>query len=312
MPLTRRSILRNLGAISAARPLSAIGTALVLGCKEAPKPAPVVTPEPVISKIRIMLEGPWLFSHSEDTRLVATSLGDASHSCRYGLWDIPSNSILKPETMPASTKWEAASIEGSPTFQKVYKPAALAAKSVYLDPEILKGAIVIDRKPTDRVLSLPMPDQIQFAGRLLTATVTYKGATLGTAPFVATILTYNRPGGPATIPIKSGDTTIITATPANDLVFQMYHSGADPMTDVQHIEAAFANLMSQVQNDHKKSYAVALTVKNDCPNPSSIDKATDAELGIKPCPAPQTGGFHAMDSDVSSCAGGGLGVDSGN
>src|SRR5580658_8499443 len=133
-----------------------------------------------------------------------------------------------------------------------------------------------------------MPDLIQFAGRLATATVTYKGANLGTAPFVATILTYNRPGGAATIPIKSGDTTIITATPANDLVFQMYHSGADTMTDVQHIESAFANLMIQVQNDHKKSYAVTLTVKNDCLDPSTNpDKTTNEELGIRSCPAPQ-------------------------
>jgi len=313
MSLTRRSVLRNLGALSAARPLYAIGTTLVLGCKEAPKPAPAPPPTPVMSKIRIMLEGPWLFSHSENTRLVATTLGDASHSCRYGFWDNPSNSILKPGTMSASTKWEADSIEGSPTFQKVYKPAALAAKSVFFDSEILKGSIVINRKPTDRIISLPMPDQVQFAGRMSTATVTYKGATLGTAPYVATILTYNRPGSSPTIPIKSAGTTIISANPANDLVFQMYHNAAATPSDVQHINSAFADLISQVQNEHKKPYAVILTVKNDCLDPSSdTAKTTDAELGIMPCPAPQTGVIRPQIADFSSCAGGSFGVDPGN
>jgi hypothetical protein len=310
MSLTRRSVLRNLGALSAVRPLSAIGSALVLGCKEAPKPAPAAPPAPVTSTIRILFEGPWLFSRGKNNTLNVTATGDPNHVCNYGLWDNQGSKILKPATMPVAIKWFAEPIPNSPSFNAVYRKAAIEAKTVFLEPEILKGRIVIERRPNDRIVTLPMPDHIYFAGRLSTAKVTYKGADLGTAPSVTTILEYDRPGPSPTIAIKNGDTPIIDAIPANDLVFQMYHKGMSTTPDVKHIEDAFKDLMSMVKDEHKKPYAVTLAVQNDCFDPyTGPGKFTDAELNIKPCPAPTPpGGLHPEVADFSNCAGGGLGV----
>ncbi len=315
MHVSRRSVLRNIGVFSAVQPLAAIAGSMIIGCKRAPTPSGGggTPPGPHDGKTRILFQGPWIFSHSGDTSLVVSTFGTPEHDCRFGFWDNATNRILNEAVVPPSAAWTTAPIANGATFQKVYKPAAQAARSVYLDEATLKGPIVLQRQTLDRVITLPMPDHVHFAGRLATAKVTFRGAALPVAPYVTTILVYDKPltaGIAPSIPILNGNSTVITANSSQDLIFQTYHKTYAGMTEKQHIEAAFANLITRVQDGSRHPYPVALTVMNGCydtsANPEGI---SDAQLGIQPCVATPPAPAALFIATYSNCAGGGIGID---
>jgi hypothetical protein len=315
MHVSRRSVLRNIGMFSAVQPLAALAGSMMIGCRRAPQPALLkgAIQGAHDGKTRILFQGPWLFSHAGDTSLVVSTFGTNDHDCRYGFWDNTANAIVNEAVVPPAAVWTTAPIANGATFQQVYKPAALAAKSVYLDQATLNGPVVLQRQAADRVITLPMPNRVHFAGRLSTAKVTYRGATLPVAPYVTTILVYDKPlnaGVAPSIPILNGNSTVITANSSQDLIFQTYHKIYAGMTEKQHIEAAFANLVTRVQDGNKHPYPVALTVANGCydtsANPEGIG---DAQLGIQPCVVPPPGPAALFFATYSNCAGGGLGID---
>ena len=326
MSITRRSILRNIGALTAVQTLPAAAGSLLIGCKSQPAPAAAVLAPQMM---RVIFEGPWIFSHApgDRTTLIARAEVIDPHISVCGKWVngvLSQTGIAQPGP---SGRWNGTFSPAQATSNfDVLKDAYTAAKAV-----IMKSFSLDDKTyPTDFSISLPMPNKVFLGGGLVEASIKDPNGLVpaGAIPMTDTILHYDQNSGTTPFVLTIGDASNqFPVNASDDLIFRIMHNNKKDCTpDSVHIPRTFGHQCLRLIDGNKKNPNLSLTLPHATFTPNQLpDGLTDLELGLGmdsvPCsPAPVLKGkvapaqapadLHVASGDWSSCSGGGIASDS--
>jgi hypothetical protein len=293
MTLSRRTILKNLGAASAL-----FGSKSTLSAAAAPPAKAKASTAPPF--LRILFEGPWLFCPGGKNMLRAIApLADGMHQCMCGKWSASGGAIQPISPAPAQAQsWTAPFISGAPlnAFDDKIIAGFSAMGAAYVTGTGLKS------KPqaNDLTFVLPVPDEVHVGGHLYDGTLTGSTGRMNNMPFTTTVLRYNHlPASTPALVVTDG-TQQIALSAGDDLIVRLYTKQCFVApADAQHVVATFNALLTRVSP--APTLTLALNSTNVILN-AMPDKITDPELGVA---APVT--VCPRSSTLANCAGGGLG-----
>ena len=275
MSITRRTLVRNLTALSSLPLVSGLNRRTLAAMRGGPAPkCPSATP--TSNSIFVLFQGPWIIDQPDPNvaTLRATTVGhleapwSSIHHCPVGLGNICSSSLgnfsdatlENPMALPLDLgpgeQWSIVPVSYSPpasNITKLFDGPYAADHFAYI-----KGSnMTVTQHSDDRTVTLPMPDAAYVGGYLNLCTVSGSTiAPLGSAqpasnyPYAVVIFEYQTKSGkvPALTLNPSGRSPInLSGTTANThLVFRMIHS--DQMTDRQHVHAAHESLRRRIGN----------------------------------------------------------------
>jgi hypothetical protein len=322
MTITRRSILRNLGALTAVRSLPVAAGSLLIGCKSTPAPpTAVLAPQ----MLRVIFEGPWVFSHpaNDTTTLLARAEVTNPHIASCGKWLNNALSINGIPQPAPSARWTGTFTPPQATSDYAILKAAFAAAKAVLVPNFTIDDATYS---TDFSIRLPMPNKVFLGGGLIDSSIADPNGLLpaGAIPSTDTILHYDQNAGatPFVLTIGGGSSPL-PVNASDDLIFRILHNyKTDCTPDSVHIPLAFDHQRMRLIDSSSKhpNLVLKLTDGNFVPN-QSPDGIGDPELGLGmsplPCipakatkPAqpevPAKSGVIPLDTDYASCAGGGM------
>jgi len=339
MTVTRRTIIRNLAALSAL-PLAAEfgkGLAFAMGGS-----TPPTLPDP--TSIFVMFEGPWIIDQFKTGTLRATSFdktinegatGTASHLCAVGFSESNGNLVYPAGsttastlTLPAPGNWV---ISPKSALQSQTNTLVELFDAQFNDPNnnvfayIRKQNMTVNPWANDRTVLFPTPDKVYVGGRLVpgllsgaqgVAGITDNSSVLATSgsdspmPYVTVIFEYKGPN-PTSLSLSTGSTNISLVS-GQHFIFRMRHQHANlptPSEDAQHIEDAFATLLQRVGGTGNKSLPTLNVANGNYVENSYPDNFTDAEMGLGMAPMsrlhPRSGRKPFYDT-YSNCCGGGI------
>jgi len=331
MAQSRRSVLQNIGALSAVQTLGPLHKIFALQS----------TPSKTASdSVLVLFEGPWLLSDVKSGphkgQLMALSVSD-THTCQMGLWNITANSSNPPLKSPVDPELEAALLGENAVFHATRTPAKQNACRGVFDtafnepnpdaPPTNSFVFIRDRElepkkvPGDRVIYLPVPDAMYVAGQLPYWNVTETGKVPLVVKseiarmYISVILEYKATKEhPTTLSFsdESGTHFEVSSThQRKQLIFRLSPRQTTMGNDSMHVQQAFADLVKRLLPNAPDSISVkpgALKVVVG-PNPLGL---TVEQLGIDPkdvipnVPPPNPGGLRPQSMDFPSCTGGGL------
>jgi len=334
MSLSRRSVLRNLGVLSAVPTLSSLNKCFALqsGASGA---------GPGSDSVLVLFEGPWLVSdvksgeHKGD--LMALSLPDP-HVCQMGLWDSTSKDANPPLVNPVDSKLECASLANDAVFTGTritphkmgsstdvfdvtyHRPNPLAPPTdsfVY----IRKKQVEPRKMPGDRVIYLPVPDATYVAGQIPHWTVNDTSSEKlvedpATARmYITVIFEYKATkASPTSISLTDGSGTHFEVKSTNTrkhLIFRLTPGVGMTGDDQAHVQAAFAALVQRAVPNAPTSISVTPGALSVVVGPNANGLSAD-ELGIDPTDVipdalpPKPGTIAPRNLDFPSCQGGGM------
>jgi hypothetical protein len=331
MSMTRRTLVRNLTALSALPLVSGLNRRTLAAVRRDSNPN-CPSNAPTSNSIFVLFQGPWIIDQPDLNVLRATTVGhleapwSSIHHCPVGLGNICSSSL---DNFTDSTRGNHMALpldlgpgEQWPITQSVsYIPPPGSITQLFdgpyaADPFVyIKGSnMTVMQQSDDRTVTLPMPDAAYVGGYLNSCTVS--GSTIapsGSAqptsnyPYTVVIFEYRTKSGnaPALTLNPGGRPPILLSggTPNTHLVFRMIHS--DQMTDRQHVHAAHESLRRRIRNWAGDSAMLDLTLSID---PKAVITSTPGkytanfdpyEMGL----APSTS---KAGTSYGDCCGGGI------
>jgi len=307
MPITRRTVLRNLGTLTAASALP------IIGCKTAPAPH-------ADGSIRVIFAGPWMINGDKSGTLFATTDISSYHSCVCEKWingSPAATGTFTPPTIAQADRWHGTftPAQTSSSFKAV-KDAFINNNAPYF------GKHPVAPLPKDLHFTLPAPDAAYLGGRLMDGYISDEAGKLvpGKMPYVATILHYHQNAGqqPFSLsladPAQHGNTTI-TANSGEDLIFHVVHDPADPQPEGAHIPNMFANILTRIGapkwqlhlND--PSFVANQNPDGVTDKELELGEPTGTHLAMISAEVNSRGFYRPIFSALANCAGGGAGGD---
>jgi len=275
MPLTRRSLLRSLGALAPAWYL-----------RDLPAAAQCTTNPPSPNSAFVLLEGPWLIFPKDQNNLMALSVGGSmdtacvKHFCILQTWNC---GIIHPRADGALGPGDSLTVTANSTpgvFSTVFGNAFCNFPFIWAATDST-GKI----KGQERFLTLQVPNVIHIAGLLKNTNLSgsgYKapcqqGQTV--FPHVTTILQYDPPaaGGNVSVTVNGAITKTLGA--ADQLVVTMFHSAPTGDSDLPHMQDSFAFLRNHLTGD---GAGIQVTYKDATYNQGDSDGFSTDELGLEP------------------------------
>lgn len=333
MALSRRSVLRNLGAISAIQTLTPLNKCF--GFQSDPSKS-----APASDSVLVLFEGPWLLSDVKSGphkgKLMALCVGD-THVCQMGLWDTTSTSTNPPLKSPVDPELEAALLAENAVFHATRTPAKQNECRKVFDaafsepnrdaPPTDAFVYVRDKKlepkklPGDRIIYLPVPDAIHVSGQLPFWTVTESGKEpLVYKPeiarmYISVILEYKASKEHATeLSFSDASGThfeVSSKHKRKELIFRLSPRQATMGNDSMHVQQAFADLVKRLLPNAPDSISVMPGPLKVVVGPNPLGLSVD-QLGIDPkdvianVPPPNPGALRPQSADFPSCSGGGM------
>lgn len=303
-------------------------------------PAQTASPaQPERTSIFILFEGPWIIYQLGLGVLRAVTFKNlpkgsmgAKHICQVGFGHSSGNldspiGLKQPTlTLNGGERWfitaptpmlsqlnELADICDVP-FNKTQDNDTF----VYLRRQ--SNNITVNPQSHDRIVTLPTPDNVYFAGYLNSGKVSDPGGVLALdpngkkdpRPHVTVIFEYTQQsattltlslGGAAIVPIKQGKHLIFRMLHLEDVCDQDEDEMDEPMSpaeDADHIQNAFAALWSRfVPNDPKVSLTLSGVENTDTSTGKHTAGFGRSELGLKP---PK----ELLSDTPDDCGGGGI------
>jgi len=333
MALSRRSVLRNLGAISAVQTFAPLNH-----CFGSQSAISETGPSP--DSVLVLFEGPWLISdvktgpHKGD--LMAICVGDP-HACQMGLWNSTSKADNPPLLSPLDPELEAASLANDAVFRATRMPAKLNSCTTVFDktfhqpnPDapptdsfvyIRKKKLEPKKMAGDRVIYIPVPDSVHVAGQVpfwpVTDNTPEKLVENPSAArmYITVILEYKATKARPTALSFSDDSgsrfEVKSSHARRHLIFRLVPGSSTMANDADHIKAAFGDLVQRLLPATPNAIAVTPGSLQVVIGPSAAGLSAN-ELGIAKedivasVQAPKPGGIRPMFLDFPSCQGGGL------
>ena len=335
MALSRRSVLRNLGAISAVQTLTPLNKCFGLQAT-----APDSGPSP--DSVLVLFEGPWLISDVKagphKGHLMALCVGDP-HVCQMGLWNSTSTDANPPLVSPIDPSLEAVLLGNDAVFAATRTPAKLNSSLAVFDETFNKpnpqapptDSFVYIRKKNvapkkmagDRVIYLPVPDAVHVAGQVAYWNVADTNATpLVEKPdqahmYITVIMEFKASKTkPTALSLSDGTGThfeVKSTHKRKHLIFRLI-PGASTTTmpdDSAHVQQAFADLVQRVIPTAPTSVAVTPGSLQVVVGPGGGSLSAN-ELGISTkdiipeVVKVKPGTPRPMFADFPSCSGGGM------
>jgi len=312
MPITRRTVLRNLGTLTAASALP------IIGCKST---APVGPPPPPGS-LRVIFAGPWIVTGDKEGNIIATTDIAKPHSCICEKWV---NGTLvgtfNPPPITQADRWRGTF--NPPQTSAGFDPVRKAF--VENNAPFVKNAIVIP-DPRDLHFTLPGPDTAYLGGRLMDGYISDEAGKLlpGIMPYVATILHYHQNAGQQLFSLTLADkinhgdgNQPLTVNSGEDLVFHIVHDGGlDPTPEATHVPRMFSHILTRFSTapKWKLNLADAAYVANQNPdgvtdNELDLTEPTGMHLTTVSAEMDFRGIFRPIVATYANCSGGGAGGD---
>ena len=333
MALSRRSVLRNLGAISAVQTLNPLSH-----CFGFESAIPGTGPSP--DSVLVLFEGPWLISDVKSGphkgHLMALCVGDP-HVCQMGLWNSTSTADNPPLVSPIDPELEGLSLANDAVFTATRMPAKVNHCAAVFDktfnqpnPDapptdsfvyIRNKKIKPKKLPGDRIIYTPVPDAVYVAGQ-----VPYWPVTDNTADklvenpsqarmYITVILEYKATKAhPTTLSLSDGSGTHFAVTSSHKrkhLIFRLVPGISTMGADQDHIKTAFADLVQRLIPTTPDAIGVIPGSLQVVVGPNAAGLSPN-ELGIAkqdiiPSVQPSKPGMpRPMYVDYPSCQGGGL------
>lgn len=333
MSLSRRSVLRNLGALSAVQTLNPLSK-----CFGLQSVISEIGPKP--DSILVMFEGPWLISDVKSGRhkghLMALCVGDP-HVCQMGLWDSTSKAENPPLVSPVDPQLEAVLLGDDAVFTATRTPAKLNSCSEVFDETfrrpnphapptdsfvyIRKKKLTPKKLPGDRVIYIPVPDSVHVAGQIPYWSVNDTSREpLVEKPdkarmYITVILEYKASKAhPTTLALTDGSGThfeVKSSHKKKHLIFRLTPGTAHGGDDSAHVKGAFDDLVKRLLPESPTALSVVPGSLKVVVGPSAAG-LSPTELGIDPkdvipsVPPPNSGGLAPRNADFPNCQGGGM------
>lgn len=303
MNVSRRNVLRGIGAAAAATSLASLE-----GCKSKPQaqeqaPAPA-TPPPaprkgakfaitasgvrggVPGQVRLLLEGAWILRndiyHSGYLFAVAPYL--PNHVCAVGTWGNnqinPLGGSLPDTNITTPFHWRA-------DLNGVDPGTYSSITTKYADPSINAGRFlgqqytVSTGLDNDLGLHLPCPHESYPAAKLATASIGLPAIPTTMTFWVVTVLVYNV-GESGSLTLSTGDGNDFIIPSGNDLIFRRFFQATNSMhDDKQHVIDMYNASIKRIFDGSMVNPLQKLTLTTTAVITDPNCPISDAELGVQ-------------------------------
>lgn len=317
MPVSRRSVLRNLGALSAAQTIPLAATSFLAGCKSkqpAAQPkleaeqlklaaaAPKLT-SPATDSIYLLFEGPWLFTNipnqtgkeTAGQMVVRAILGD--HLLQVGRWDgtqiTDENGNPNPLSPRVREQWNGNHADPNAPLQSFADVFNSGFKADTQYPAPFLTGFTVPADPTqDVAFSLPVPNVVMVGGRLTTSTIVWRKSArfslytttiLKYTPNKASLPVLTLSNGTTSFTLKTvQDTTATSPQQKQHFLFRLTHPTSETTAqDVAHIKMMFSTMSSRLSPPPADLLYDISSTDFQVPDPGSVDGISIDELGVK-------------------------------